>query len=146
MTPSLRTIWRKRVGVSLCGTPTTDRITNVRRRRIWIIMIRPRSDVVYGIYRGLPSGALHHTAEAWWGTNRPRLAECPSPLPWEREREREREREERKYVHQEGTAVDPLNEYRFCFAECLFAEITDLNCLNAWWKTVNFFCTKNMLP
>ena len=32
-------------------------------------MIRPRSDVVYGIYRGLPS------AEAWWGTNRPRLAE-----------------------------------------------------------------------
>ena len=55
MTPSLRTIYRKRVGVSLCGTPTTDRITNVRRRRIWMTMIRPRSDVVYGICRGLPS-------------------------------------------------------------------------------------------
>ena len=27
---------------------------------------------------------------------------APSPLPWERERE------ERKYVHQEGKAVDPL--------------------------------------
>ena len=24
----------------------------------------------------LCNGALHHTAEAWWGTNRPRLAEC----------------------------------------------------------------------
>ena len=60
MTPSLRTIYRKRVGVSLCGKPTTNRITNVRRRRMSMIMIRPRSDVVYGIRRGLPSGTIYN--------------------------------------------------------------------------------------
>ena len=46
---------RKRVGVSLCGKLTTDRITNVRRIRISMTMIRPSLDVVYGICRGLPS-------------------------------------------------------------------------------------------
>ena len=59
MTPSLRTIYRKRVGVSLCDKPTTDRITNVWRRRMSMTMIRPISDVVYGICRGLPSGNIY---------------------------------------------------------------------------------------
>ena len=51
----LKNYLKERVGVSLCGKPTTDRITNVRRRRISMTMIRPSLDVVYGICRGLPN-------------------------------------------------------------------------------------------